>query len=303
VGLKPTYGRVSRYGCIALGSSLDQIGPLTRTVEDCALVLSVIAGHDPRDATSSPSPVEDYMAALRAGNGLKGLRIGLPREFLTEGLTEEMEQACREALDTAQQLGAEIVPVSLPLTHLATAVYYIIVMAEASSNLARYDGVHFGHRAQGARNLAELYTRSRSEGFGEEAKRRIMLGTYVLSSGYYDAYYKKAAQVRRLIQRDFETAFERCDIVCGPVSPLTAWHLGEEDMDPLSLYLRDVYTLPVNLAGLPGLSLPLRLGAQSRMPTALQLIGRPFEESALLRTAHALLTALPRLGLPPAAFS
>ena len=302
VGLKPTYGRVSRYGCIALGSSLDQIGPLTRTVEDCALVLSVIAGHDPRDATTSPLPVDDYMAALKTGKDLKGIRIGLPKELLAEGLTEEMEQSCREAVDMAQHLGAEIVPVSLPLTHLATAVYYIIVMAEASSNLARYDGVHFGRRARGVQALEELYARSRSEGFGEEAKRRIMLGTYVLSSGYYDAYYKKAAQVRRLIQRDFETAFGQCDIVCGPVSPLTAWPLGEEDMDPLSVYLRDVYTLPVNLAGLPGLSLPLRLGTQSRMPTALQLIGRPFAESSLLRAAHALLAALPRLGLPPAAF-
>jgi len=301
VGLKPTYGRVSRYGGIALASSLDQIGPLARTVEDCALVLSVIAGHDPRDATSSPAPVEDYMAALQMRNTLKGIRIGLPGEFSAKGLSEEMEQACREAVDLAQELGAEIVPVSLPLTHLATAVYYIILMAEASSNLARFDGVHFGRRVEGVQNLEDLYVRSRSEAFGEEVKRRIMLGTYVLSSGYYDAYYKKAAQVRRLIQQDFEAAFQQCDIVCGPVAPLTAWRLGEEDQDPLSLYLRDMYTLPVNLAGLPGLSLPLRLGTQSRMPTALQLIGRPFDEAMLLSTAHVLQTALPHLGLPPAA--
>jgi aspartyl-tRNA(Asn)/glutamyl-tRNA(Gln) amidotransferase subunit A len=301
VGLKPTYGRVSRYGGIALGSSLDQIGPLARSVEDCALVLSVIAGHDPRDATSSPLPADDYMAALKTGKGLKGIRIGLPDEFLVQGLGEEMEHACREALDTAQQLGAELVPVSLPLTHLATAVYYIIVIAEASANLARFDGVHFGYRAEGARELEELYVRTRSEAFGEEVKRRIMLGTYVLSSGYYDAYYKKAAQVRRLIRQNFEAAFKQCDIICGPVSPLTAWHLGEQDQDPLSLYLRDIYTLPVNLAGLPGLSLPVRLAAQSRMPTAVQFIGRPFDEAALLSAAHALLADLPRLGLPPAA--
>ena len=301
VGLKPTYGRVSRYGGLALGSSLDQIGPLARTVEDCALVLSVIAGHDPRDATSSPTPVDDYMAALQVRNDLKETRIGLPKEFLAEGLSEEMAQACRDAVDMAQQLGAEIVPVSLPLTHLATAAYYIILMAEASSNLARFDGVHFGRRAEGVQNLEDLYARSRSEAFGEEVKRRIMLGTYVLSSGYYDAYYKKAAQVRRLIQQDFEAAFQQCDLVCGPVAPLTAWHLGEEDQDPLSLYLRDMYTLPVNLAGLPGLSLPLRMGGQSRMPTALQLIGRPFDEVTLLSAAHVLLAALPQLGLPPAA--
>ena len=301
VGLKPTYGRVSRYGGIALASSLDQIGPLARSVEDCALVLSVIAGHDPRDATSSPLPVDDYMAALKNRNDLKGMRIGLPKEFLTNGLSEEMEHACRGALDLAKQLGAELVPVSLPLTHLATAVYYIILMAEASSNLARFDGVRYGRRAEAVQEIEELYVRTRSEAFGEEVKRRIMLGTYVLSSGYYEAYYKKAAQVRRLIQQDFETAFTQCDIVCGPVSPLTAWHLGEQDQDPLSLYLRDVYTLPVNLAGLPGLSLPVGLGEQSRMPTALQFIGRPFGEAALLSTAHVLQAALPQLGLPPAA--
>ena len=301
VGLKPTYGRVSRYGGIALASSLDQIGPLARSVEDCALVLSVIAGHDPRDATSSPLPTDDYMTALKAGKDLKGIRIGLPKEFMAQGLSEEMELACREALALAKQLGAEIVPVSLPLTHLATAVYYIILTAEASSNLARFDGVRYGHRAEGAQALEELYVRTRSEAFGEEVKRRIMLGTYVLSSGYYDAYYKKAAQVRRLIRQNFEEAFKQCDIICGPVAPLTAWHLGEQDQDPLSLYLRDVYTLPVNLAGLPALCLPVHMGAQSRMPTAVQFIGRSFAESLLLSTAHVLFTALPRLGLPPAA--
>jgi aspartyl-tRNA(Asn)/glutamyl-tRNA(Gln) amidotransferase subunit A len=268
-------------------------------VEDCALVLSVIAGHDPRDATSSPLPVDDYMAALRTGKDLRGTRLGLPREFLAQGLSEEMELACREALDLARQLGAKVVPVSLPHTHPAVAAYYVILMAEASSNLARFDGVHFGRRAEGARELEELYLRSRSEGFGEEVKRRIMLGVYVLSSGYYDAYYTKAAKVRRLIQRDFEAAFKECDIVCGPVAPLVAWPLGEGDQDPLSLYLRDLYTLPANLAGLPGLSLPVGLGAQSRMPTAVQLVGRPFDEAALLGAAHALWSALPQPGLPP----
>jgi aspartyl-tRNA(Asn)/glutamyl-tRNA(Gln) amidotransferase subunit A len=240
------------------------------------------------------------MAALKTGRDLRGLRLGLPREFLAQSLSEEMEHACREALDLAQQLGAKVVPVSLPHTHPAVAAYYIILMAEASSNLARFDGVHFGRRAEGTRELEDLYLRSRSEGLGEEVKRRIMLGTYVLSSGYYDAYYKKAAQVRRLVQQDFEAAFKECDIVCGPVAPLVAWHLDEQDQDPLSLYLRDIYTLPANLAGLPGLSLPVRLGTQSRMPTALQLIGRPFDEAALLGAAHALWSALPQLGLPPA---
>ena len=301
VGLKPTYGRVSRYGGVALASSLDQIGPLARTVEDCALVLSVIAGHDPRDATSSPLAVDDYMAALGAVKDLKGMRIGLPGEFMAKGLSEEVEDACREALDTAKRLGAEIVPVSLPLTHLGVAVYYILLTAEASSNLARFDGIHCGYRAQGAQELEELYVRTRSEAFGEEVKRRIMLGTFVLSSGYYDAYYKKAAKVRRLIRQNFEAAFNQCDIVCGPVSPHTAWHLGDQDQDPLSLYLRDIYTLPVNLAGLPSLALPVSLGAQSRMPTALQLIGRPFDEAKLLSAAYMLQAALQKLGLPPAA--
>jgi len=301
VGLKPSYGRISRYGGIALASSLDQIGPLARSVEDCALVLSVVAGHDPRDATSSPLPVDDYMAALKAIKDLNGMRIGLPKEFLTHGLSTEMEHACQEVLDLAQQLGARIVPVSLPLTHLATAAYYVILTAEASSNLARFDGMRYGYRAAGTQGLEESYVRTRSEAFGEEVKRRIMLGTYVLSSGYYDAYYKKAAQVRRLIQQNFEAAFTQCDIICGPVSPLTAWHLNEQHQDPLSLYLRDIFTLPVNLAGLPGLSLPVRLGTESRMPTALQLIGRPFDEATLLSTAHVLQAALPQLGLPPAA--
>jgi aspartyl-tRNA(Asn)/glutamyl-tRNA(Gln) amidotransferase subunit A len=241
------------------------------------------------------------MAALRAAKNLQGIRLGLPKEFQTQGLSEEMERACREALDLAAQLGAEIVPVSLPLTHVATAAYYIILMAEASSNLARFDGVHFGYRAEGVQDLEELYVRTRSEAFGEEVKRRIMLGTYVLSAGYYDAYYKKAAQVRRLIRQDFDAAFAQCDIVCGPVAPLAAWHLGEKDQDPLSSYLRDLYTLPANLAGLPALSLPVRLDAQNGMPTALQLIGRPFDEATLLSTAHVLLSALPQLGLPPAA--
>jgi aspartyl-tRNA(Asn)/glutamyl-tRNA(Gln) amidotransferase subunit A len=300
-GLKPTYGRVSRYGLIAMGSSLDQVGPLARTVEDCALMLSVIAGHDPRDATSSPRPADDYAGALnkREKLKLKGLRLGLPEEFFMPAPDAEVEKCCRAALETARDLGAEIVPVSLPRTDLATAVYYIIIMAEVCSNMARYDGVRYGHRARNAREIGELYRRSRGGAFGKEVQRRIMLGTYVLSSGYYDAYYKKAAQVRGLIRRDFEAAFERCDIVCGPVSPLTAWKLGEQNEDVMSVYLRDIYTLPVNLAGLPGLSLPAGLGARSGMPVGLQLIGRPFDEAGLLGAAHVLSAALPEIGPPP----
>ncbi len=301
VGFKPTYGRVSRYGVIALGSSLDQVGPLARSVEDCAIVLSVIAGHDPRDAACAPRPAEDFTAALheREKTGLKGLRLGLPKEFFRPGLEAEVEETCRTALDAARAAGAEIVPVSLPRTELAAAVYYIIMMAEGSSNMARYDGIRYGYRADNVKDLEDLYLRSRTEAFGREVQRRIMLGTYVLSSGYYDAYYRKAAQVRRLIQQDFEAAFTQCDLICGPVSPLVAWASGEENEDVMSVYLRDIYTLPVNLAGLPGLSLPAGLGRQSGMPVGFQLIGRPFDETTLLGAAHALSQTLPELG-PPA---
>ena len=298
VGLKPTYGRVSRYGLIAYGSSLDQIGPLTRSVEDCARVLAVIAGHDPRDATCDPRPVDDYAAALTRGDGLKGLRLGLPREFFGDGLAPEVRAACDAALARARELGAELVEVSLPHTEAAIATYYIIAMAEASSNLARFDGVRYGRRAPDVKNLEELYVRSRSEGFGQEVKRRIMLGAYVLSSGYYDAYYRKAAQVRRLIRDEYLAALDQCDALCAPVSPVTAWDLGSHAADPLQAYLMDAYTLSLNLAGLPGLSLPVGLGADSNMPVGLQLIGPAFGEARLLGVGHALEQALPGIGRP-----
>ncbi|MDO5484236.1 MAG: Asp-tRNA(Asn)/Glu-tRNA(Gln) amidotransferase subunit GatA, partial [Desulfovibrionaceae bacterium] len=265
VGLKPTYGRVSRYGLIAYGSSLDQIGPLTRSVEDCARVLAVIAGHDARDNTCDPRPADDYVAALASLGGdtpLKGLKLGLPAEFFGQGLDGEVRMACEAALQTARQLGAEVVEVSLPHTDAAIATYYIIAMAEASSNLARFDGVRYGRRAQDVKNLEELYVLSRSQGFGQEVKRRIMLGAYVLSSGYYDAYYRKAAQVRRLIRDEYLAALGQCDLLCAPVSPVTAWTLGSHDADPLQAYLKDAYTLSLNLAGLPGLSLPVGIGSE-----------------------------------------
>ncbi|RHH23467.1 Asp-tRNA(Asn)/Glu-tRNA(Gln) amidotransferase subunit GatA [Desulfovibrio legallii] len=297
VGLKPTYGRVSRYGLIAYGSSLDQIGPLARTVEDCARVLDVIAGHDQRDATSAPRPAEDYAAALQS-RPLKGACLGLPKEFYGQGLDPEVRAACETALRTAEAQGATLVDVSLPHTDAAIATYYIIAMAEASSNLARFDGVRYGRRAAPINNLEELYVRSRSQGFGQEVKRRIMLGAYVLSSGYYDAYYRKAAQVRRCIRDDYLAALEQCDVLLAPVSPVTAWNLGSHSGDPLQMYLMDAYTLSLNLAGLPGLSLPVGLGAASRMPVGVQLIGKAFAESELLALGHSLTQALPPLGTP-----
>ena len=297
VGIKPTYGRVSRYGLIAYGSSLDQVGPLARSVEDCARVLSVIAGHDARDNTSDPRPTEDYAAGL-ADASLKGVTLGLPAEFYGEGLAPEVRSACEAAIDAAKSAGARIVNVSLPHTDAAIATYYIIAMAEASSNLARFDGVRYGRRAADVQNLADLYVRSRSEGFGQEVKRRILLGTYVLSSGYYDAYYRKAAQVRRLIRDEYNAALAQCDALFTPVSPVTAWPLGSRNADPLQCYLMDAYTLSLNLAGLPGLALPVGLGADSRMPVGMQLIGKAFDEAALLRTGHALESVLPRIGMP-----
>lgn len=297
VGIKPTYGRVSRYGLIAYGSSLDQIGPLARSVEDCARVLTVIAGHDPRDATSDPRPARDYAAALTRSD-LKGARLGLPKEFFKDGLAPEVRAACDAALQNARDQGAELVEVSLPHTDAAIATYYIIAMAEASSNLARFDGVRYGRRAANVKNLEELYVKSRSEGFGQEVKRRIMLGAYVLSSGYYDAYYRKAAQVRRLIRDEYLAALERCDALCAPVSPVTAWDLGSHTADPLQMYLMDAYTLSLNLSGLPGLALPVGLGGESRMPVGMQLIGQAFGEADLLGIGHALERALPDMGRP-----
>ena len=279
VGFKPTYGRVSRYGVIAYGSSLDQVGPLTRTVEDAGLVLSVIAGHDQRDSTSSPLADKPCLATPR--QELKGVRLGIPREFMGDGLDPQVAGACEEALKHARELGAELVDVSLPhATRHAIAAYYIVAMAEASSNLSRYDGVRYGHRTTGAANLDELYTRSRTEGFGQEVQRRILLGTYVLSAGYYDAYYRKAAQVRRLIRQDYLTALESCDALLAPVSPVPAWKIGSIIDDPLKMYLMDIFTVSLNLAGLPGLSFPV--GLADGMPVGMQLIGRAFDEATLV---------------------
>ncbi len=285
VGVKPTYGRVSRYGVIAFASSLDQVGPLARTVEDAALLLGRIAGHDPRDMTSSSRPVEDYLAALE--EGARGLRIGVPREWFQGGVDAGVERAVRAALQTYEKLGAKLVEISLPHTKYGISAYYLIAPAEASSNLARYDGVRFGLRAE-ARGLKEMYAETRERGFGAEAKRRIMLGTYALSAGYYDAYYLRAQKVRTLVRRDFDEAFRVCDVVAGPVAPSVAFALGERTRDPLQMYLADVFTITCNLAALPGLSVPCALEPASGMPVGLQLVGRPFDEATLLRVARAL---------------
>jgi len=283
VGLKPTYGRVSRYGLVAFASSLDQIGPVTKDVEDCALLLQTIAGHDPLDSTSAPTPVPDYQAAL--SQEVRGLAIGIPREYFIGGLDPEVDRAVQAALKTLEGLGAELVEVSLPHTEYAVACYYLIATAEASSNLARYDGVKYGFRAE-ADNLLEMYHQTRARGFGAEVRRRIMLGTYALSAGYYDAYYKKASQVRTLIRRDFEAAFERCRVLAGPVAPTPAFRLGEKAADPLTMYLSDIFTISANLAGIPGLSVPCGFSSQG-LPIGLQLLGRHFDEASLLQVASA----------------
>jgi aspartyl-tRNA(Asn)/glutamyl-tRNA(Gln) amidotransferase subunit A len=298
VGLKPSYGRVSRRGLVAYGSSLDQAGPMTRTVADAAEMLQVMAGHDPKDSTSVDAPVPDYLEALRGGGSLKGLRLGMPEEYWGEGLSSEVDAACRGAVDLAASLGAEVVPVSLPHTEYAIATYYILAMAEASSNLARFDGVRYGRRSTKSVDLATMYTRSRCEGFGEEVMRRIMLGTYVLSAGYYDAYYRKAAQVRRLIRQDFLNALQSCDLICGPACPTTAFAIGENTDDPLQMYLTDIFTISLNLSGLPGLSLPVGLGADSGMPVGLQLFAGSMEEARLLSAAAALEANLPPMPAP-----
>ncbi|MGC3998909.1 MAG: Asp-tRNA(Asn)/Glu-tRNA(Gln) amidotransferase subunit GatA [Anaeromyxobacter sp.] len=285
VGVKPTYGRVSRYGVIAFASSLDQVGPLARSVEDAAHLLAAVAGHDPRDMTSSTRPVDDYLGGLEGG--AKGLRVGVPKEWLSGGLEPGVEQAVRAALDAYEKLGAKLVEISLPHSRYGIAAYYLIAPAEASSNLARYDGVRFGLRAP-ARGLKELYTATRAQGFGPEPKRRIMLGTYALSSGYYDAYYLRAQKVRTLVRRDFDRAFEACDVVAGPVTPGVAFKLGERTEDPLQMYLADVFTITANLAALPALSLPCGKDPATGLPVGLQLVGRPFDEATLLRAARAL---------------
>ncbi len=289
VGLKPSYGRVSRYGVIAYASSLDQVGPLARNVRDCALLLETIAGHDPRDSTSVPAAVPDYAAAL--GGAVRGRRIGLPREYFVDGMQPEVATAVRAAVRTLEDLGAEVEEVSLPHARYAIAAYYLIATAEASSNLARYDGVKYGRRSPAA-GLLDMYRRTRAEGFGREVKRRIMLGTYALSAGYYDAYYLKAQRVRTLIRRDFETAFARCDVLATPVAPTTAFRIGERIADPLQMYLTDVCTTSVNLAGLPALSVPCGFDDRG-LPIGLQLIGRVFDESTVLGVAHAYEQATP----------
>jgi len=297
VGLKPTYGRISRYGVIAYGSSLDQAGPMTRTPEDNALMLSVIAGHDPRDSTCSQKPVPDYLGSLRRSEDLRGVRLGLPKEYWGPGLSPQVESPLRKALAKAEELGAELVEVSLPHTDYAVATYYIVAMAEASSNLSRFDGVRYGLRDKSARELIDMYVRSRSQGFGDEVQRRIMIGAYVLSAGYYDAYYRKAAQVRRLIRDDFLKAFEKCDVICGAASPVPAFPIGELLADPLQMYLMDIFTISLNLAGLPGLSLPVGLTGEG-LPVGMQLFGRAFEEETILSAAQPLFRELGDLGKP-----
>ncbi len=281
VGLKPTYGRVSRYGLVAFASSLDQIGPFARTAADCALLLGAIAGPDPRDATALPDPVPDYLAELE--RDLRGLRVGVPREYFVAGLEPGVEAAVRAAIDQLAALGATVGEVSLPHTEYGVAAYYLIAPAEASANLARYDGVKYGY-AVSAPTLLDSYYRTRDAGFGPEVKRRIMLGTYALSAGYYEAYYRKAQQVRTLIKGDFDRAFEQFDVLAAPTSPTVAFRLGEKVADPLAMYLSDVCTIPVNLAGLPGLSVPC--GFVNGLPVGLQLIGPPLAEGLLLRVAH-----------------
>jgi aspartyl-tRNA(Asn)/glutamyl-tRNA(Gln) amidotransferase subunit A len=293
-GIKPTYGVCSRYGIIAFASSLDQAGVLARSAVDCALLLSAMSGHDARDATSAERPPQDYAAPLAqplagasASRPLQGLRIGLPREFFPATLSRDVEGAVRAALDELEKLGAMLVDVSLPRTELSIPVYYIIAPAEASSNLSRYDGVRYGHRTAQPQDLLELYRKTRAEAFGAEVKRRIMIGTYVLSHGYYDAYYLQAQKLRRMIADDFQRCFKDCDVIAGPVAPSVAWNIGEQGDDPVKAYLADIFTLPGSLAGLPGMSVPAGLG-EHRMPVGLQLIGNYFDEARLLQVAHAL---------------
>ena len=295
VGLKPTYGRVSRYGLVAYGSSLDQIGPITRDIPDAALLTGVIAGADKMDSTSVDREIPDYLSEL--DKTIESLRIGLPKEFYSDALDDEINQAIHQAADVYRSLGAEVVEVSLPHSRIdkssdgefssfAVACYYIVAMAEASSNLARYDGVHYGHRTEDVGDgIIDMYSRSRAEGFGPEVKRRIMLGTYTLSSGYYDAYYNKALKVRRLITNDFETAFGKCDVLLAPTTPTTAFPLGEKTDDPLTMYLADIYTISVNLAGLPGLAIPTGV-SKAGLPIGMQLIGPVFTEQQLLRAGR-----------------
>jgi aspartyl-tRNA(Asn)/glutamyl-tRNA(Gln) amidotransferase subunit A len=285
VGMKPTYGRVSRFGLVAIASSLDQIGPFAHSVEDVARVLEVICGHDEHDSTSAPVPVEEFSKFL--DGEVKGKVVGLPKEYLSDGVQKEIHDAVAAAKDRLQKAGATIKEVSLPHTKYAIATYYIICTAEASSNLARYDGARYGHRTKEANSLEEMYVKSRSEGFGPEVKRRIMLGTYVLSAGYYDAYYRRAQKVRTLVRRDFEQAFKTCDVLLTPTTPTTAFKLGEKIDDPLAMYLADIFTVSVNLAGVPGISIPFGVDAKG-LPIGLQIIGKAFDEKNVLQVAHLL---------------
>ncbi len=283
-GIKPTYGRASRYGMIAFASSLDQAGPMARSAEDCALLLSAMCGPDlDRDSTSLDRPAEDFSLGLNAK--IEGLRIGIPKEFFGEGLSADVRTAIDTALKELEKQGAKLVPISLPRTELSIPVYYIIAPAEASSNLSRFDGVKFGHRAAQYGDLTDMYKKTRAEGFGDEVKRRIMIGAYVLSHGYYDAYYLQAQKIRRMIADDFQQAFKDCDVIAGPVAPTVAWKIGEKSDDPVANYLADIFTLPASLAGLPGMSLPVGFGA-ANMPVGMQLIGNYFREAQLLNVAH-----------------
>jgi len=285
-GIKPTYGRASRYGMIAYASSLDQAGPMARSAEDCALLLSAMCGPDPdRDSTSLDVPAEDFSRSLNAS--IDGLRIGIPQEFFGAGLAADVRAAIDAALREYEKLGARLVPISLPRTELSIPVYYIIAPAEASSNLSRFDGVKFGHRAKDYTDLLDMYRKTRAQGFGDEVKRRIMIGTYVLSHGYYDAYYLQAQKIRRMIADDFQQAFKACDVIAGPVAPTVAWQLGDKADDPVASYLADIFTLPASLAGLPGMSVPAGFGS-GNMPVGLQLIGNYLQEARLLNVAHRL---------------
>jgi aspartyl-tRNA(Asn)/glutamyl-tRNA(Gln) amidotransferase subunit A len=284
VGLKPTYGLVSRFGLVAFASSLDQIGPITKNVTDAALLLNVIAGRDVLDSTSVPAAVPDHTRYL--GRDIKGLRIGVPKEYFIDGMHPDVDRSVRDAVKHLESLGAIPVEISLPHTKYAVAVYYILATSEASSNLGRYDGVRYGYRAKG-RDLIDMYMKTRSEGFGSEVKRRIMLGTYALSAGYYDAYYKKGQQVRTLIKRDFEEAFEQCDVIVTPTSPSPAFRIGEKITDPLQMYLSDIFTISINLAGIPAISLPCGFTQQEDLPIGLQIMGKNFDESTVLQVAYA----------------
>jgi aspartyl-tRNA(Asn)/glutamyl-tRNA(Gln) amidotransferase subunit A len=283
VGLKPTYGRVSRYGLVAFASSLDQIGPITKDVEDCAILLNAISGYDPCDSTSVNAAVPDYKQFLK--RDIQGIRIGIPEEYFIEGMDLEVEKSVKEAIDFLKKSGAEIQRISLPHTEYAVAIYYIIATAEASSNLARYDGVKYGFRSKGYGDLMEMYTQTRAKGFGKEVKRRIILGTYVLSAGYYEAYYRKASQVRTLMRKDFDEAFRKVDVIVSPTAPTPAFRIGEKTEDPLQMYLSDIHTIPVNLAGIPAISVPCGFSHEG-LPIGLQIMGKPFDEGMLLRVAY-----------------